>query len=147
MNYPAQHEAPESAQVRGGEHTDYGSLTILHCDDVPGGLQVQRRDGGWIDVHAPLGSFVCNIGDLMMRWTNDHWVSNWHRVANPPREQAAQDRYSLVFFHMPNHDAEIGCIETCTGPDSPTKYPPITCSDYFAAKYLRTELQRLDVEA
>ena len=27
--------------------------------------------------------FVVNIGDLLMRWTNDRWISNPHRVANP----------------------------------------------------------------
>jgi isopenicillin N synthase-like dioxygenase len=142
--YPAQKTAPLPGQVRSGEHTDYGSLTILRGDDVPGGLQVQTRDGKWMDVHPVPGSFVCNIGDLMMRWTNDYWVSTPHRVVNPPREYAHQDRISLVFFHMPNHDAVIRCIENRA--EHAVKYPPISCADYFAAKYLRSELQQTKVD-
>lgn len=143
--YPAQKAPPLPGQVRSGEHTDYGSLTILRGDDVPGGLQVQTRSGSWIDVHPTPGSFVCNLGDLMMRWTNNHWVSTPHRVVNPPREYAGQNRISLVFFHMPNHDAEIRYIDGRDGGTRAAKYPPVTCADYFAAKYLRSEAQRLDV--
>ncbi len=142
--YPAQKTAPLAGQVRSGEHTDYGSLTILRGDDVPGGLQVQTRDGNWMDVHPLPGAFVCNIGDLMMRWTNDYWISTPHRVVNPPREFAHQDRISLVFFHMPNHDAVIRCIENRAG--HAVKYPPVSCGDYFAAKYLRSELQQTQVD-
>lgn len=142
--YPAQDQAPLPGQVRSGEHTDYGSLTILRGDDVPGGLQVQTRDGRWQDVHPAPGAFICNIGDLMMRWTNDHWTSTPHRVVNPSREFAAMDRISLVFFHMPNHDATIECIAGCEA--GGVRYPPISCADYFAAKYLRSELQKKEVD-
>ena len=103
---------------------------------MPGGLQVRRRDGSWTDVHPAPGSFVCNLGDMMMRWTNDYWVSTPHRVVNPPREFAGLDRISLVFFHMPNHDAEIACIDRRLAPGDAPNYPPIACADYFAAKYL-----------
>lgn len=138
--YPAQPGAPLPNQIRSGEHTDYGNLTILRGDDVPGGLQVKRRDGSWIDIHPDPQSFICNIGDLMMRWASDAWVSTPHRVPNPPREYAHLDRISLVFFHMPNHDAVIRCL------DGAEKYPPVLCSDYFASKYLRSEEQKLKVD-
>ena len=32
-----------------GPHTDYGALTLLMQDDV-GGLQVENKDGHWMDV-------------------------------------------------------------------------------------------------
>ena len=56
-------------------HTDYGGFTILSGEDVPGGLQVRTRDGRWIDVPTSPTTFVVNIGDLLMRWTNDRWLS------------------------------------------------------------------------
>ncbi len=145
-HYPAQPTAPLPGQLRSGEHTDYGSLTILRGDDVPGGLQVRRRDGIWTEIHPAPGTFICNIGDMMMRWTNDRWTSTPHRVVNPPRAFAGRDRISLVYFHMPNHDAEIACIDRSLAPGAAPSYPPITCADYFAAKYLRSEVQRLDVD-
>ena len=93
--YPEVKEPPKPGQLRGGEHTDYGLLTILNGENVPGGLQVKTRAGDWIDVETDPDNFVCNIGDLLMRWTNDRWVSNVHRVAAPPaqrrRQQAAVD--------------------------------------------------------
>jgi isopenicillin N synthase-like dioxygenase len=140
--YPAQGDAPLPGQIRSGEHTDYGNLTILRGDDVPGGLQVKRRDGVWADVHPDPRAFICNIGDLMMRWANDAWVSTPHRVPNPPREFGHLDRISLVFFHMPNHDATIRCVDG----QGAAKYPPVQCADYFASKYLRTEAQTQKID-
>jgi isopenicillin N synthase-like dioxygenase len=133
--YPPQPEPPEAGQLRAGEHSDYGTLTILKGDDVPGGLQVKRRDGGWIDVHPAHDAFVCNIGDLMMRWTNDRWVSNLHRVANPPREYAGIGRLSIPFFHNPNADALIECIPAFNG--GAVKYPPCTFSDHYLGKHTK----------
>ncbi len=133
--YPAQSTPPLEGQLRAGAHTDYGALTILRGDDVPGGLQVRLRSGEWIDVHPAPDSFVCNIGDLMMRWTNDRWLSNVHRVANPPPAHAGTPRFSVAFFHNPNFDAEIRCID----PSAPTKYEPMPFGELFLGKHLKTQ--------
>ncbi len=82
-HYPEQVEPPAPGQIRAGAHTDYGAVTILLPENVPG-LQVLNREGAWVDVVAPPGTFVCNIGDLMQHWTNDRWISTMHRVVNPP---------------------------------------------------------------
>ena len=74
---------PLPGQTRMGAHTDYGVLTVLLADDVPG-LQV-FRSGQWHDVEVPRGTFVCNIGDMLEHWTNDRWTSTLHRVLPPPR--------------------------------------------------------------
>jgi isopenicillin N synthase-like dioxygenase len=135
--YPPQPEPPESGQLRAGEHSDYGTLTILKGDDVPGGLQVRLRNGSWVDVHPHPDAFVCNIGDLMMRWTNDEWLSNVHRVANPPREAAALGRLSIPFFHNPNADAIIASIAGRYGEDKAAKYPATVFADHYLAKHTR----------
>src|SRR5437867_2854338 len=46
-NYPEQRNKPLPGQLRAGEHTDYGCLTIVWPDAAPGGLQVCNRDGIW----------------------------------------------------------------------------------------------------
>jgi isopenicillin N synthase-like dioxygenase len=133
--YPEQRSAPEPGQLRAGAHTDYGTFTILNGENVPGGLQVRTRKGEWIDVETDPASFVVNIGDLLMRWTNDRWVSNLHRVVNPPASVAARaKRLSIGFFHQPNYDALIECI----APPRHAKYPPVVSGDYRDQKYRRT---------
>ncbi len=137
--YPAQDNPPEAGQIRAGAHSDYGMMTVLMGEDEPGGLQVRTRDGRWIDVETRPEFFVINIGDLMMRWTNDRWLSNMHRVVNPPPEIAATvSRISIGYFHQPNYDAVIECLPTCIGPDRPALYPPVRSGDYRDIKYQET---------
>ena len=150
IRYPAQDTAPLPGQLRAGAHTDYGTLTFVRGDDVPGGLQTRLRSGGWTDVHPVPGAFVCNIADAMARWTNDRWVSTLHRVANPPGDGAKKDRISLVFFQMPDHDAEIRCIPGCAREGAGTdggggaKYPPVTFADHYLGKVMKAAHSRLD---
>jgi isopenicillin N synthase-like dioxygenase len=135
INYPDQLSEPKVGQLRAGEHTDYGALTILKVENAPGGLQVRNRTGEWIDIGYIPGTFVINIGDLMMRWTNDRWISTLHRVANPPRHHLhGTRRISLVYFHMPDYDAEVSAIPSCIQAGSPAKYPATTIGDYWSAK-------------
>ena len=85
FNYPSRPVPAGTDALWGvGEHTDYGLLTILNGENGPGGLQVQTRSGTWIDVETDPDTFVVNIGDLLMRWTNDRWLSNLHLGARDP---------------------------------------------------------------
>ncbi len=147
IRYPAVRTPPLPGQLRAGTHTDYGIMTFVRGDDTPGGLQVKHRSGGWIDVHIPPNQFVCNIGDLMMRWSNDRWLSTLHRVAVPPPDATPSDRISLVFFTNPNPDAEVRCIESCLGPGEAPKYPPIKVSDHYLGKLMKAGHSRLDAKA
>jgi isopenicillin N synthase-like dioxygenase len=136
-HYPEQVEPPAPGQIRAGAHTDYGAVTILLPENVPG-LEVLDRAGAWVDVSAPPSTFVCNIGDLMQHWTNDRWISTMHRVVNPPREAAAGNRrLSIPFFHQPNYDALIECLPTCCGPDNPPRYEAVTSGQHRLTKFLR----------
>jgi isopenicillin N synthase-like dioxygenase len=136
-HYPEQVDPPAPGQIRAGAHTDYGAVTILLPENVPG-LQVLNRAGAWVDVSAPPSTFVCNIGDLMQHWTNDRWISTMHRVVNPPREAAAGNRrLSIPFFHQPNYDALIECLPTCCGPDNPARYEAVTSGQHRLTKFLR----------
>jgi isopenicillin N synthase-like dioxygenase len=138
LNYPNQPAEPEKGQLRAGAHSDYGSLTIVRQEDAPGGLQVLNLDGEWVDVKPIPQSFVVNIGDLMMQWTNDQWQSTMHRVVNPPRDKAnGSRRISLVFFHQPNYDALVSCLDGCCDAEHPAKYPPVTSGEHFIGKFVK----------
>jgi isopenicillin N synthase-like dioxygenase len=135
INYPEPQVTPLPGQLRAGEHTDYGCMTILRVEDAPGGLEVRDRFGRWVLVPAMTGAFVVNIGDMMARWTNDRWVSTLHRVANPPLDRTlGTRRQSLVFFVNPKPNAVIECVPSCTDAVHPPKYPPITAAAHIEAK-------------
>ena len=120
LRYPAATEPGIGA----GAHSDYGSITLLMTDGVAG-LQVKPRGGDWTDVpHVP-GAYVVNIGDCLMRWTNDTYISTPHRVLAPERI-----RRSIAFFLDPNPDSTIAALP---GTGTP-KYPPVTGADYLRSR-------------
>ncbi|WP_433760986.1 isopenicillin N synthase family dioxygenase [Nocardia sp. CA-135398] len=115
-----------------GEHTDYGIVTVLWADQVPG-LQVVGADNRWHDVHPADNALLVNLGDVMARWTNERWLSTLHRVMPPIIDGRIQRRRSAAFFHDGNPDAVIETLPSCLGEGS--KYAPIT-----VAEHLRTKL-------
>lgn len=117
-----------SGEIGAGAHTDYGALTLLLTDGAPG-LQVRPRGGDWQDVpHVP-GAFIVNIGDCLMRWTNDQYVSTPHRVLPPPRR-----RQSVAFFLDPNPDAVIAALPG-TGD---ARYPAVSGAAYLQSRLSAT---------
>lgn len=127
--------APEPGQVRMGAHTDYGVLTVLLADNVPG-LQV-RHNQAWIDVEVPDESFVVNIGDMIATWTNDRWVSTLHRVVPPPvSSDGPVRRRSVASFFEADPDAIVEPVPTCVSEDNPARYKPMTAGDYLLAKLM-----------
>jgi len=125
LHYPA---PPQGSEPRtgAGVHTDYGNLTLLATDDV-GGLEVRARNGEWIEAPVVPGAFIVNIGDCLMRWTNDIYVSTPHRVVN----RSARERYSIAFFYDPNPDATVETIPSCVRQGERVRYPPILAADYL----------------
>ena len=136
LHYPAVRGDPKPGQLRAGAHTDVGMMTILRNDPVPGGLQIKKRDGGWIDAPAVDDSFILNIGDLLMRWSNDRLVSTAHRVVLPPVD-AGEDsrRLSIGFFVGPRYNAMVECLPTCCSPDDLPRYAPISVHDYRTNRF------------
>ncbi|MEM6758203.1 MAG: 2-oxoglutarate and iron-dependent oxygenase domain-containing protein [Pseudomonadota bacterium] len=122
LHYPPATGA--DSEIGAGAHTDYGAITLLMTDGEPG-LQVRPRGGDWTDVpHVP-GAYVVNIGDCLMRWTNDIYVSTPHRVLPPQRQ-----RRSVAFFCEANPDALVAAL-----PGTGTaKYPPVRAADYLASR-------------
>ncbi|CTQ48106.1 isopenicillin N synthase family dioxygenase [Jannaschia donghaensis] len=122
LHYPPATGA--AGEIGAGAHTDYGAITLLMTDGEPG-LQVRPRGGDWTDVpHVP-GAYVVNIGDCLMRWSNDIYVSTPHRVLPP-----ARTRRSVAFFVEANPDALVTALPG-TGA---AKYPPIRAADYLASR-------------
>ncbi len=125
IHYPPHPPVTSGRQFGLRPHSDTTAFTILAQGDV-GGLQVEHDDD-WIDVPPIAGSFVINIGDMMARWTNDRFASTPHRVIN----RSGAERYSVAFFAIPDFDAEVACLPSCTAPGNPPKYPPLRVGEFM----------------
>lgn len=138
IHYPPRSRmTPAPGQLGCGVHTDYGTVTVL-ADDGVGGLQVRRRSGEWIDVDVPDDHLVVNIGDLMAIWTNDRWVSNPHRVVNPP----GVDRYSSPLFVTPPFHLRIETLPTCLADGETPRHAPLVSGPYLLSRFDGTHAYR-----
>ncbi|XP_018977738.1 2-oxoglutarate-dependent dioxygenase htyE-like isoform X2 [Cyprinus carpio] len=124
---PVNSRCVKGNQLRCGEHSDYGSITLVF-QSPEGGLQVLNRAGEYISAPSIPGTVLINIADLMQRWTSDVYVSAVHRVLLPPAGDSGT-RQSLAFFVQPDDEAIISC---CDGSD---KYPPVKSVDYLLSRF------------
>ena len=123
IHYPAYTGPLEDKQMRIGEHSDYGTITLLwQINDVPG-LQVQDLGGVWHPVPYAENGVVVNIGDLLQRWTNDYFVSTKHRVVN---SHIHIPRYSMPHFVDPTPGTIVKNLT-----NDPSKYEPIESLAYL----------------
>ncbi len=117
LHYPPPPPTMMAGQLGAGEHTDYGNLTLLATDEA-GGLMVRHRSGQWIKAPVVPNAFVCNIGDCLMRWTNDVYVSTPHKVESSawtpplfrrllPRSQSGSQRRLPADLHRTRPPGEI----------------------------------------
>jgi isopenicillin N synthase-like dioxygenase len=133
LHYPPAPAEVLAGQLGAGEHTDYGNVTLLATDGVAG-LMARHRSGEWIAAPSVPNAFVCNIGDCLMRWTNDIYVSTPHKVVSPQ----GRHRYSIAFFLDANPEAIVECLPTCITPGRPAKYPPVSFAEFLHSRLAPT---------
>jgi isopenicillin N synthase-like dioxygenase len=136
INYPASEEPLLPGQRGAGEHSDYGSITMLKSDPNVPGLEIRLPSGEWAEAPLVEDAFIVNIGDMMARWTNDRWVSTPHRVNQPgAADSGATRRQSMAFFHNSNFDAEIESIPTCVQAGEKPKYESVLAGQYLIQRF------------
>jgi isopenicillin N synthase-like dioxygenase len=120
-------EQSEQGMWRAGAHTDFDCLTLLFQRPGQGGLQVcpgkDHESQQWTSIEPREEVITCNIGDMLMRWSDDRLPSNFHRVRSPRPDEDQGPRHSIAFFAQANRDAVI------EGPRA--AYPPITAGEYL----------------
>lgn len=129
-----------------GEHTDYGLVTVLWADRVPG-LQVLGRDGAWHDVMPDPGALLVNLGDLTARLTNDRWSSTLHRVVPPVVEGTIRRRRSAAYFHDADADARIAPLTGFVDAEHPARYAEVSVAEHVRAKINGSNAGILNVSA
>ncbi|EEH22630.2 hypothetical protein PABG_04841 [Paracoccidioides brasiliensis Pb03] len=118
-------QPPGDRRTALGQHTDFGSVTVLF--NRVGGLQIlpPGQDADWCYVRPLPGHAIINLGDAMVKFTNGLLRSNIHRVVSPPGAQAETTRYSLVYFSRPEDDVILKRLEgsDCIPPFAPGQEP------------------------
>ena len=89
-----------------GRHTDYGVLTILWTDEVPG-LEVETTCHQWVQAPPIPGTFIVNVGDMLELWTGGAYKATPHRV----RPGLEKSRISMPFFFDPSFETLIDPAE------------------------------------
>lgn len=130
LHYPANLPSRSSTQLGAGEHTDYGSITLLFQQET-GGLEVRDGTGQWRFAPPIPDAIVINTGDLMERWTNGSFRSTVHRVRPIVGDR---DRYSIALFVDPDSAVEVECIPGCVEPGTAPRYPIITAGEHLRQK-------------
>lgn len=94
---------------RAGPHTDYDCLTMLFQKTGEDGLEIcPGREAHtsfgmgdhWTPVKARTGEVVCNIGDMLMAWSDDRFKSLFHRVRCPSVGERQSSRYSIALVPL-----------------------------------------------
>lgn len=125
LHYPPLSGDEEPDAIRAAAHEDINLLTILPAANEPG-LQVQGKDGSWLDVPCDFGSLIVNIGDMLQEASGHYYPSTTHRVVNPEGSDQTKARISLPLFLHPK--------------------PEVVLSDrYTADSYLKERLRELGV--
>ncbi len=97
---------------RAGAHTDWDLVTLLFQKAGQSGLEIcPGREVStsfgmgdvWtkVDPDPDSNAIICNIGDLLMSWSDDRFKSTFHRVKAPSEpDDYYGERYSIAFFNQ-----------------------------------------------
>ena len=138
LHYPPQKTPPPEGSERAGAHEDINLITLL-LGAEEAGLQAKHCTGKWLDVNAPKGAVVVNVGDMLQRMTAGILPSTTHRVLNPAPERSRFPRYSKPFFLHLNNDAVISPLPSCLEMGG-TAEPDITAGDYLTERLIEIGL-------
>jgi isopenicillin N synthase-like dioxygenase len=124
IRYPA-HDSAKDNQFGFAPHIDTNFLTLLARSALPG-LEVRTKEGEWIrPPHVP-GTFVVNTGEMLGRYSNDHYAPTPHRVINDNNAR----RHAIPFFYGPGLEAIVKPVPTRVSADHPAKYEPLLYADH-----------------
>lgn len=78
IKYPKLDTEPDKSLPRLGEHTDWGTLTLLFVK-IPG-LEVKSPSTGWQAAPVVPGAIIVNIADGLALWSGKAFKSTLHPV-------------------------------------------------------------------
>ncbi|KVI11565.1 Non-heme dioxygenase N-terminal domain-containing protein [Cynara cardunculus var. scolymus] len=154
LHYGGQVSDPAKGLFGAGAHSDYGLITLLATDGVPGlqGLRCKswRYAGAMeqryfqVDLASSVGQWSRAIfGTTFSRYYYIYSLdSNVPRTTSPLKLELIQAfcflYVKIPYFVEPSHDCVVECLPTCQSKENPPKFPPVKCESYLLGRYRDT---------
>lgn len=123
-NQTQQTKSSDIGACRVGAHSDINTFSLLFQKPGQRGLEVFHNNE-WTSVCPEEDEIVCNVGDMIVRWSDDRLQSKSHRVRSPTagEEDYQGPRYALEYINEANRSVII---------QGRTKYTqPITAGEFL----------------
>lgn len=147
IKYPALSSPPDRLFPRLGEHTDWGTLTLLFAKTP--GLEVKSPVDGWVPAPLVEGAIIVNIADGLSLWSDKVLKSTMHRLSWDSLPYNL-DRFSMAYFVNANAIAPLKFLERESGEEEgyvEAKMPfEATFGDYQAVR-MRIIHEKFDSDA
>lgn len=140
IHYPPVPDDAHPASIRAAAHEDINFITLL-CEATAGGLELLKRDGSWLPIHALKGQIIVDSGDMLQRLTNGYLKSTTHRVVNP--DNSRERRFSMPFFVHPRSEVSLAALPSALDKTGGEKVWP----DISAGEYLDQRLREIGLGA
>ncbi len=138
LHYPPLKNNYQAGAVRAAAHTDINFITLLVSSSADG-LQVQDREGNWVDAPKDENLIICDCGDMIENMTNGVLPATPHRVVNPDKDD--ERRLSMPFFVHARLDEEINPLQQMIDIVGEKKYRDMTAGDYLNERLIELGLK------
>ncbi|GMI93851.1 hypothetical protein like AT1G52820 [Hibiscus trionum] len=126
------YKGPESTETKLGlsSHTDKNIVTILYQNEVDG-LEVQTKEGEWINLKPSKNSFTVMIGESLYAWLNGRLHAPFHRVMMT----GDKARYSAGLFSIPKGGYIIKAPDEVVDEEHPLLFKPFDHVEFLGFYY------------
>ncbi|KAG8492489.1 hypothetical protein CXB51_009752 [Gossypium anomalum] len=121
-------------------HCDSNTMSLLYQNEV-NGLQIQSKDGEWINMKPSPNSFIVLIGESLSVWLNGRLPSPPHRVMMKGNE----DRYSLGLFTRPRGGYIVKVPNELVDDNNPILFKPHDYEEFL--KFYYSEITQAAVKS
>ncbi|KAG2226638.1 hypothetical protein INT45_005124, partial [Circinella minor] len=144
QRYPRGDASKHKNELQAGEHTDFGTITLLFQKDVPG-LEMKLKDSNkWIPVPIIENAVIVNVAGMLTVMTHGLLHSAYHRVIFTS-EQEKKDRYSIAYFVQPESGVKLIDMpspiipkERPVSEDVPNDIIELTSDNYLKYRYQKS---------
>ncbi|KAK6153510.1 hypothetical protein DH2020_013149 [Rehmannia glutinosa] len=104
-------------------HRDKGFLTVIGQNEVKG-LQIETRDGDWIDYEPSPGKFIVLVGEALMAWSNGRIYCPLHKGTT----SGTKEKYSIGLFSYMREVLQVP--EELVDDENPLKFKPFNNMEF-----------------